>query len=653
MNIDAGDHFFKIGAEINHLDIYNLFAINATGSLYFSSLADFEEGLLSNGDEFFPDASEVVDGSAYGADINAAPTGDINEAAARFKRSIYSFYAQDEWAATPQLNITAGLRVQLYAGDAPRANPNFQERYGFTNANSFGTLDPVLLPRLSATYDLDNSGFFSNSKITGGVGIFSGGDPVVYFSNAFSNNGFSTGLGTLTSSQCDTLNAGGQVDVVQGGTFTGFPDCVRAAGSAQSAAGLADTQSTNPNFKVPTVTRANLGFSTAFGTEGGFFSDWQMNVDYIYSRFHNTLNFVDLSQTPNITRGLNGFTVDGRPIYAAIDPTDPDAVGCNATLTNQGGTPPVWANVTAACFNRIGRDDEIQLTNGPSYESHIASLLLSKNFRGGLLTNGGGVGLRFGYAFTDSENNRNIGNSTATSSYDNSAAFDRQNPAVSTSNYETRHNITAAVSFREEFFGDLQTKLGIFFRARSGRPYSLTFDGGGVFNDSSSGNENALLYIPTGIDDPNVVYADAGFRNSAGVFIVTQTAAEAAAGFDEYISANKCANQYRGQSIIRNSCENPWHYDVDLRFSQELPGVGRALGLVDDKFELFADFDNFLNFIDKDANRLTFRNDVDVVDGGVDTQGRYVISDYNPNDRENLSISSSAWKIQLGVRYEF
>jgi hypothetical protein len=632
VNIDGGDHQFKIGAEVNDLEVFNLFAINATGTLYFSNLDDFENGILSQGSEFFPDAQEIFEGDAYGADINATPTGDINEAAARFKRTIWSFYAQDDWQANDQLSITAGLRVQLYSGDAPRPNPEFLRRYGFTNSNSFGRLDPVILPRFSATYELDNEGFLSNSRITGGVGIFSGGDPVVYFSNAFSNNGFSTGLGT--SVFCGTT----PTTVLDGnGNFTGFPQCVTASGSASAAAGLADTQSTDPEFDVPTVVRANLGFSSTIGTESGFFSDWKLNLDYIYSRFNDTLNFVDLAQSPDIDEGLNGFTVDGRPIYAAIDPTDRDAAGCNATLDYSGGTPPVWQNVTSACFNRIGRDDEIQLTNGPSYDSHIASILLSKRF-GGIFTEGGSTNVRFGYAWTNSNNNRNVGSSTATSSYDVTAAFDRQNPAVSTSNYETRHNITAAISFKEEFFGDYATRLGIYFRARSGRPYSLTFDGGGVFNDSSSGSDNALVYVPSGLNDPNVS---------------PDSDPAAVQALIDYVAASGCDYE-PGESIKRNTCRNPWHYDLDLRFSQELPFIGSLTGLVDDRLELFMDFDNFLNFIDSGKNRLRFRNQfVDLVDVDVDSQGRYDITGFNPDDDYDVSISSSAWKIQVGVRYEF
>jgi hypothetical protein len=642
MNIDAGDHQIKLGAEVNDLQVFNLFAINATGTLFFRNLDDFRNGLVASGgfSSVFGDiADNLAGGGLGGGTINATPTGDINEAAATFGRQIWSFYAQDEWQATDQLNIAAGLRVQIYDGSAPRANPQFLSRYGFSNANAFSKIDPVILPRIAATYSLENEGFFRNSSVTAGVGMFSGGDPIVYFSNAFSNNGFSTGSGDTFDTPCNGIqDANGQISVVSNGQFTGFPGCAITAGSAQSAAGLADTQSTDPNFDNPTVLRGNLGFTSEFGAGGGFFDNWNLNVDYIYSKFIDPLNFVDLSQVVNPSRGLNGFTVDGRPIYAAIDP---NANGCTAQLVGTGGTPPTYTGVNAACFS-TRRDDEIQLTNGRSYDSHVFSLALSKRFNGGVFTDNGSVSVNMGYAFTDSNNFRNANSSTATSSFDESAAFDRQNPANSTSNYETRHSFTFATNFTEEFIDGFDTQLGVFFSARSGRPYSLTFDGGGVFNDRSSGNDNALLYIPTGVNDPN---------------LSPSSDAAAVQSLLNYVAGTNCGFT-AGQTIRRNTCTEDWVFDMDLRISQEIPGPGRLFG-VEDKIEIFADVDNFLNVLNNGWNTVAPRGVfgdgqlVDVVDGNVDGDGRYIISGFNPDDEPNISTTGSAWRVQLGVRYEF
>ena len=642
---DNGNHTISFGGELNELKVFNLFAQNSTGTLTFNNLDDFANGILSGGTNTFPSADQIVAGQSAGAYGNFTASGDINDAAANWKRRTWSFYAQDEWAATGNLDLIGGLRVEWLSGDAPTANPNFFNRYGFTNANSFGKIDPVLLPRLGFTYNMYNDGFFSNTQVKGGVGRFTGGDPGVYVSNAFSNNGFAVGFGQTGSGGCFT--GGARADVVTGGQFTGIPACVVANAAAQSAGGLADTQSTDPNFEMPTVWRANLGLSTTFGAPSGFFSDWNLGLDFIWSKFVNPVDFVDLSQVVDTRLGTGGFTVDGRPIYRAIDPT---VAGCTAVLQNQGGRPPVYTNVNTPCFS-TSRDDEIQLTNGPSYESKIASILLSKSWYSGLLTEGGSVRFNFGYAYTDSENNRNNNSSTATSSFDIVAAADRQAVDVARSEYASKHNFTLGLNLREEFFGDYGTSFGFVFVARSGRPFSVVWDNApsAVLNDSASGDFNSLFYVPTGVGDPNVVIANANFAQA----------------LDDFISANPCIDKYRGQTLPRNSCENPWFYDLDLRFSQELPGPMKAFGVTDDKIKLFVDFDNFLNFIDSDANvfqRYSYTEAVvraEIQNG----TGRYVYtpSTSNYDSTSNtvnfrdpvIQSSSSLWKIQLGVSYEF
>ena len=649
INYDAGDHQLTFGAEVNDLSVYNLFAINATGTIFFRNLDDFAEGLAAAGDgsSVFASADDLVDGvdgdGNGGATIAATGSGDINEAAATFGRTIWSIYAQDDWQATDQLAITAGVRVQFYEGDAPRENPNFIDRFGFSNANAFGDIDPVILPRFGFTYDLfDYDGLFSDTVIKGGVGVFSGGDPIVYFSNAFSNNGFNTANGSTFDSACaGLLDMNGQFDVVTGGAFTGIPQCAIDSASGRAAVGGAAIQSTDPDFTNPTVLRANLGLSTTFGNGNGFFDNWRVDVDYIYSHFINPVNWVDLAQTVDFREGLNGYTVDGKPIYRSIDSTN---AGCDATLNGTGGTNFSWSNVTAECFTFSGsRDDELQLTNGPSYDSHVVSLILSKQFDGGLFTELGGANISFGYAWMDSDNFRNTNSSTATSSFDESAMFDRQNPAVGTSNYETKHRFTFTVNLREEFFEDYDTRVGLFFKARSGRPYSLTFDGGGNFIDSASGSDNNLLYIPTGMSDPNVSpLSDPDAVNS----------------LLSYVGALGCADGYSGMTIAKNTCTEDWVYDLDLRISQEIPGFMQFFG-GNDRFEVFADIDNVLNLIDSEWN--TFRTIgsfgdgqlVDIVDGDYDDQGRYIITGFNPDDDPSISINSSAWRIQIGARYEF
>ncbi len=649
MNIDADDHQIKLGAEINDLEVFNLFAINATGTIFFRNLQDFENGVVASGffSSVFGSPSQLVNGVLGGATIAASATGDINDASATFSRQIYSFYAQDQWQATDQLSLTGGIRVQIYDGDGvPRHNPLFLQRFGFSNSVPFSSLDPVILPRLSATYDFANEGFFSDTTLTAGIGVFSGGDPVVFYSNAFSNDGFASANGDSFDAECaGLLDANGNFSVVNNGQFTGLPQCVVNAAINAAANGRADVKSTDPDFDVPTVVRANIGIDTMLGTNTGFFSNWNLKLDYIYSRFNDTLAINDLVQIPDITEGLNGFAIDGRPILDDIDPLAP---GCNAQLVGTGGVPPTYTGVTPACYG-FGLDDYNQLTNGPSFDSHVFSASLSKRFDRGIITDGGSVNLAFGYAFTDSNNTRNIFGATANGNFEDTAAFDFQDPAVSTSNFETRHRFTIAASFKEQFFGDYNTSLGMFFSARSGRPYSLTFDGDG-FQDGTSGDRNALLYIPTGPNDPNISPLSTATDQDITDLV-------------NFVGTLNC-DFTPGETIRRNTCQNDWVFDMDLRFSQELPFLGSLTGIADDRIELFADFDNFLNFLDADWNVFRNRDDEDglvpLIDtDGVDAQGRYILTDLvtdangNIDEQERLGFTNSVWRIQVGVRYRF
>ena len=76
-------------------------------------------------------------------------------------------------------------------------------------------------------------------------------------------------------------------------------------------------------------------------------------------------------------------------------------------------------------------------------------------------------------------------------------------------------------------------------------------------------------------------------------------------------------------------------------------------------------FDNFLNFLDKDWNVQRRRNfaGLQVIGNtsGVNTAGQYIITalpgGQTPAERfaadEFINISSSVWRVKVGVSYEF
>jgi hypothetical protein len=645
--LEAGDHHLKAGLDINRADVFNLFVSNATGTLVFKNVTDLRNGILSNGTSTstFPDS--VVLGKTAGAFGNFTASGDVNDAAARFTRTVMSPYIQDDWSVNDDLKVVAGIRSDWFEGDRPTLNTKFSQRYGIRNDTGFGDIDPIFLPRVGFTYHAPDFSVMRHSRIQGGVGIFSGGDPLVWFANAFQNDGNTFALGSTASSACPA----GPIDVVVNGVFTGVPNCIRTGAAASAAQGNGFTQAVDPDIKMPTVWRANIGYQAnmEFGSSP-FARGWQINLDYIYSLYKNPFTIVDLTQVPDIRKGVNGFSIDGRPIYATIDP-----LLCGAKL--EGITPtPVYSGVTAACFTSA-REQEYVLSNAGSYRSHVASVVLSKNFDAGIFTPGGSSYFTLGYAYTNAHDRRNMFSSTASSNYGSTAAFDRQDPDPSRGFYESRHNVSLSGNLREKFFADNATSLGFTFVARSGRPYSLTFSGNSVFNDNSAGSNNALLYIPSGINDPNI----SPTSNMTAVQQLT-----------DWARKHNCAKDYLGRSIDRNTCTNDWYYDLDLRLSQEFPGPGRLFGSplgVRDKITVYAMFDNFLNFFNKDWNVQHRRNFVGLQDiaasSGVDAQGRYIITGAAgtvPNSitgltpyqaAEFINVSGSVWRIKVGVNYDF
>lgn len=605
----TGDHLITFGYELDSLDVFNLFIINATGTILFDDI----------------DALEA--GTARAIRANGSFTGDARDAAAEFQRNVHTFYIQDEWQVTDTFNLVGGLRYDFYkSSDTPNNNPVFQNRFGFSNQQAFDGLD-VFQPRIGFTWELPEG--FGQTTLTGGFARFSGGDPTVWFANSFQNFGGAIGFGDATSGDTG-ICTDADLQVLQGGSFTGIPACVFAEAQAQAQGNLGDVAATDPNFKPPSQDRFSLGISHYTADTGiGFFDDWQVNVDFIYGKNRNAVDFIDLSIAKT-----GELAPDGRPLYAAINPL---AAGCNATLSDDFRS---YNGATAECFAGPGFGQNILMTNaadGRNGDSYSLSAQFAKTFD---FSDTASLNFRAGYAFADA----NVGNpgnsSTAGSNFEEVTRSDFNNVSVANSSFTNRHNIVVAATFKEDFFDDLTTTLGVFFRARSGRPLSFVFDedtSEDAFG-SSDDEANSLLYIPTGPNDPLVDFSN----------IDTDA-------FFNFIEENNLS-RFAGGIVPRNSFEQPWTADLDLRFQQELPGVG----LTDkDQFLLFIDFENVLNFFDSGAGVQRFVNTsnnaegIDVIAADI-VGGQYVYRDFDP-DAVNIDIDSgdTLWRIQFGIKYRF
>ncbi len=160
-----GDHALKAQAAFNRLEIENVFVQSALGLYYFDSLTSLQNRAA---DQF---------------DWQYAINGNLGSLSASFDYDQYTLGLQDSWNILPSLNITYGVRLDMYKmSDRPPVNQPFVTRYAgaYDNTNTIDGYE-VLQPRISATWKpLDRL------QVRAGFGLFNGGSPDVFLGNSFS-----------------------------------------------------------------------------------------------------------------------------------------------------------------------------------------------------------------------------------------------------------------------------------------------------------------------------------------------------------------------------------------------------------------------------------------------------------------------------------
>ncbi len=580
----AGDHTLSAGIEWERLDVFNLFVNGSRGVFTFPSLAALQARTPSQ------------------LSYTNAITNNAADAAAQFAYSTTSLYLQDRWQVTPELLLSLGLRYErISSGDRPRVNSAFLGRYGFANNETYDGRD-LLMPRVGFECEVA-----PRTTITGGVGLFGGGQPNVWLSNSYSNDGVTVANVTITP------------------TATSIPQAVRDA-ALNNATGqiplavqqyLATLQGTgtvnavDPEFDLPSSWRYQ------FGVEQRADLPW-LGEDWNFSATVTYTDVVDAVLWKDLRLVQIGTLPDGRPRYG-FRATDP------VTAPGRG----------------LGTQD-LLLTNTSDGKSMALTLEAEKAWE----TRAGTFDLSIAYAYTDATDVSPATSSIAASNWNNVAVSDVNNPREAVSNYEIKHRFPLRLSWRKAFFGDYETAANLFVERRSGRPYSYVFASSSnafaVFGDrqqqSGGGGGNGarqLFYVPR--DQNDVVLAGSLTWAALDAFIV-----------------NEGLDRFRGQITPRNGFNSPWVTTADLQLRQELPGFWSG-----HKAVVTFDILNVANLLNKDWGRfeqVSFPFAVPVVQvTGVDpATNRYIYSGSVGSKNLSLSpVAQSVWRMQLGIRYQF
>jgi len=618
-NYLAGRHVITAGYDAETLDIFNIFVQHSRGG----EMRFFDDS--GNNDPACDalTAQERYDGvnscRASGIDKfllgrpnriyygSGGGTNNANDAAAVFSNTLNALYLQDEiFFDDKDLTIVAGLRYEWFeSDDAPNYNVAFENTTGYRNDKGLDGLS-LVMPRLGFTW-----GVRDDLTLRGGAGLYSGGNPNVWISNAWSNDG-------LTNAQFERRSCSGTTFVDETGVCTwtilpGSADSIELSGSARPgydapqamvddvlAVTPADGNDRfvnliDPQYKQPSEWKFALG-----GTWDMPWGGMQLDFDYLHSIGKDPAQYQDLSQELNTAAGLSGYTILGKPIYSYQSGQD------NLMLTNSEHSP----------------------------QSTTVSLVLRKDFDFGL-------GMMIGYAYTDAEDVAPMTSSTAGSNYDIMALSDVNNPGPRNSNWAVPHRYTLRLDYAKNFFGDNETRFILMGYVNKGQPQTYTMGNSrtnsipangplvwGLEGDASLRRQ--LLYIPDGPSDPNVV------------FTWNQATSDA---FFAWVQDNHLSPGF----VRRNTVGTGWTQRFDLKITQDIQLGGDFRG------RLYFKVYNLGNLLNDDWGKVTDAEffSPDIVRAGVNASGQYVYTDFSPRSAQTTIDERSLWEARLGIDVNF
>lgn len=530
----------------------------------------------------------------------------LDDVAAAFKLKQWGLFLQDTWQVDDQLSLQYGVRVDIPKTDSkPLYNPAFADA-------GFKTLDGKTLKTNQYTVDgkqaVQPRVSFNYQFNTERMMQLRGGFGL------FVTDPPAVWIGNIYSNT-GVNSVGYLCETFRGCTPPPFsPDPNNqpdgAAGASQMTVNTLD-----PDFNLPSAYKFSLGLDAElpwWGLIGTVDYERVMQKDAIW---YQNLNL----------GAATGTLPDGRSTFYSKPNLDPRADG----------------QYERANANSDFSDGIINLASTNKGQSDSFTVQLKKPFQNDWSA-------MIGFTYSRATDVNPGLSSVAYSSWKQQYVVNPSENLSSTSNYETPMRAIASLTWRHAFFGDYYTRVSAFYDGRDGSPYSWSFG-----NDANGDSyyHNDLVYIPR--------KGDVEFKPGTSQDKIDQ--------FYSYIASNDYLSGHQGQIAGRNADRAPWFNQLDLGFSQELPGFFDGA-----KGEIRLDIYNFLNLLDSDwgtEKRASFPGYRDLADYyGVDpATGKYIYDisgssykddngNYKPKDLPYNTYpddSSQRWAAQLTVRYTF
>lgn len=442
----SGAHSITAGANLEIYDFFNSFNIFRHGLFGLP----FAETTFFSLDDFFL-ATDPTNPDQI--DLNGM-IGSGSFKGEAFKFGQFGIYLQDEYVASPNFTLTAGVRVDFprYFTDLA-TNPHSTGLSLLDENDNPVTLDASELPagalfspRVGFNWDVNGD---RTTQVRGGTGVFTGRPPFVWAGNVYSNPGANPNVG---SPEVETSGprpgSGGENFVLQ-----------------QSF----DLNAMTPDFKWPQLWQTNLAVDHTL--PGGIIG----TAEIIYGRDINAIVMRNYDLV-----APERMLPDGRPYFG----------GFGANELNDPG----FGNGVFVIDN---------VSEGWNY---TITGQLRKAWEEGHTLGGS-------YTFLDARSNLKSTEIASVLFTGQPVQGDPNDPQLSFAEFGQRHRFTIVGSYAKTWSERFRTTLGFFFetaegntfRGAGGNRYSFTYSGD-VNGDGAGGND--LIFIPADpadirLDDPS------------------------------------------------------------------------------------------------------------------------------------------------------
>ncbi|MGH7616761.1 MAG: carboxypeptidase regulatory-like domain-containing protein, partial [Gemmatimonadaceae bacterium] len=268
------NHRFTLGTQNKWYKVRNLFSQNSLGNFTFGTL----DSLMN----------DTPSSATLGLKL------DNSDGAAHFTARSLAFYAEDEWQAASNLNIVAGLRLDLLGlTSTPGLNTTVQTNLGRTTTNVPSNV-PQWAPRIGFNWDMTGD---QVNQLRGGTGAFTGNPAYVWLSNLYGNSGVN-GFANLSCTSMATAPAMQNA----GGALAG--NCKNSTGAPAVTLNTVD-----PNLHFPETWRSSLGYDRRL--------PWNVigTVEAMYTRSIYNFYYQDI----NLAHDPIGYDFKGRALYGDIN----------------------------------------------------------------------------------------------------------------------------------------------------------------------------------------------------------------------------------------------------------------------------------------------------------------------------------------------